>query len=143
MTIDGVEYEFDKDTEYNDTNIIDGSLLFDGHVVKASDVTKCNKIQCYPNTDASKNQNVTKFLLTKSPKSRLNFDMMSFCSYYYYVTYKDYKCRVVMDDNGTTCSFKALVPMNLLQVGGSEVEYQQFDVSAYTDDDTAVKLTRC
>lgn len=97
VTIDGEKYIFDQYdmSEYSDSP---GGLKYyeGGRSLRPSEVTPCDSIYFNHFDNVSKYIYVTKFKLTKDIDKTIEFDRITYCTYFYYINYKDYYCPVKM-----------------------------------------------
>ena len=109
VNIDGYTYIFDK---------YDGGIKFyeSGRSLLPNEVTPCDDITYNYFDNVSDYKYVTKFTLRKSEDKVIEFDRLSYCTYFYYVYYKDYYCPVKKSGNGYICQ----IPIRLLNGSDSQ-----------------------
>jgi hypothetical protein len=119
VTIDGNKYIFDRYDE--------GIKYYPGgRALLPEEVTQCDDIVYNYFENVSEYIYVTKFILTKNLDKRLEFDKLSYCTYFYYVEYKGYYCPVDKDGEKYTCK----VPKRLLyDEYKNSLETESFDVT--------------
>ena len=119
VTIDGNKYIFDRYDE--------GIKYYPGgRALLPEEVTQCNDIVYNYFENISEYIYVTKFILTKDPDKWLEFDKLSYCTYFYYVEYKGYYCPVEKDGDGYICK----VPKRLLyDEDKNSLETESFEVT--------------
>lgn len=115
VEIDDEIYVFNKDEDGGD-GISGGTLtkVADGEPLAASAITNCDGIVCKPYESVKLYEEVTKFRLTKEQSVIKDYSNVSFCSYFYYVKYKDHYCPVKKIYSGDTFSFVCEIPNYVL-----------------------------
>lgn len=113
VNIDGHQYIYDRDETENGTI----RYLENGKALDGTDITRCSAIECHP-YDVQDMYEVTKFKLSKNEVMEMQYDNVSFCRYYYFVSYKGYECPVVQKVSGDAYSFVCEVPKGLLEGSG-------------------------
>lgn len=138
VTIDGNEYIYDK-YEEGLKYYPGGRTLYTRYDEenKLYEITPCDDISYNYFEKESEYIYVTKFVLTKKEDKELEFERLSYCTYFYYVLYSGYYCpvrrtNVESEEEGGESSFKYVceVPKRLLpgeDLNSDEVE--EFDVT--------------
>ena len=126
VTIDGHVYLFDKYDKSEYSTSPGGIKYYEtGRSLRPLEITKCSDIVYHYFDKVSDYKKVTKFRLTKEDESQIKLDDMSICSYFYYVTYKDYYCPIMIDGNG---DYICQVPKKLYDwVEEYSDEYYEYD----------------
>lgn len=122
VEIDGYTYIYDK---YDKSE--DGRLKFyaGGRSLEPSEVTPCDSIVYNYFNNVSDYKYVTKFTLRKTEDKVTEFDNISYCTYFYYVLYKEYYCPVSKSGSGYICE----IPKRLID-GSDTQEYSSTTVSS-------------
>jgi len=138
VTIDGNKYIYDK-YEEGLKYYPGGRTLYTRYDEenKLYEITPCDDISYNYFEKESEYIYVTKFVLTKKEDKELEFERLSYCTYFYYVLYSGYYCpvrrvNVESEEEGGEPSFKYVceVPKRLLpgeDLNSDEVE--EFDVT--------------
>ena len=109
VNIDGYTYIFDKYDE--------GIKFYEtGRNLLPNEITPCDDITYNYFDKISDYKYVTKFTLRKSEDKIIETDRISYCTYFYYVYYKDYYCPVKKSGNGYICQ----IPVRLLDGSDSQ-----------------------
>lgn len=102
VEIDGYKYFFDR-YDISSVSSSPGGIKYyeDGECLAASAITRSKENKIYYNhfDDISDYIYVTKFVLTKKELKNIQFDKISFCTYFYYVLYKNNYCPVRLSGN--------------------------------------------
>lgn len=124
VEIDGYTYIYDK---YDKSE--SGRLKFyaGGRSLEPSEVTPCDSIVYNYFNNVSDYKYVTKFILRKTEDKVTEFDNISYCTYFYYVLYKEYYCPVSKSGSGYICE----IPKRLID-GSDTQEYSSTTVSSNT-----------
>ena len=106
VTIDGNKYYFDR-YDVSAAGLSPGGIKYyeDGECLAPSAITKTKGDEIYYNhfDNESEYLYVTKFKLYKKEQKSIQFDKLSFCTYFYYVKYKDNYCPVSMSGDNYVC----------------------------------------
>lgn len=106
VEIDGHKYFFDR-YDISSVNSSPGGIKYyeDGEALAASAITRSKEDKMYYNhfENDSDYIYVTKFVLTKKELKSVPFDKISFCTYFYYVFYKDNYCPVRISGETYVC----------------------------------------
>lgn len=102
VTIDGHTYFYDR------YGCEGGGIKYyeDGGCLKPEEITNCEDILFRHFDKESEYQYVTKFVLSKKGDDTLAFDKLSYCTYFYYVYYKDNYCpvrRIKIEEDPNIC----------------------------------------
>ena len=128
--IDGNRYYFDR-YDVSGDGMSPGGLKYykDGRCLSPNELTETKDNVIYYNhfKKSSQYQYVTKFTLTQKDNRELAFDDITFCTYFYYVKYKDVSCQVRLGDGNT---YVCDVPKRLFTENISDSEY--YSTSAVT-----------
>ena len=129
VEIDGNKYIYDKYDE--------GLKYYPaGRALSADEVTYCDGIYYNSFENVSDYQYVTKFKLTKKPDKELEFDKLSFCTYFYFVTYKGYYCPIRQTEDGFVCD----IPSRL--INGNSEDYSTTTKDVTDMSGSAITVTR-
>lgn len=125
VEIDGYKYIYDK---YDKSD--SGKLKFyaGGRSLEPSEVTPCDSIAYNYFSNVSDYKYVTKFTLRKTEDKVTEFDNITYCTYFYYVLYKEYYCPVSKSGSGYICE----IPKRLID-GSDTQEYSSTTVSSIYD----------
>ena len=108
VDIDGYRYIYDKNESDSGTL----RYLDNGKALDASQIGG-NRLEFHPYQEKEMRE-VTKFKLRKNDVMELDIEDVSFCRYYYFVTYKGYECPIVQKNTEDSYSFVCEVPEGLL-----------------------------
>lgn len=104
VTIDGNTYLFDQHdiSEFSDSP---GGIKYyeTGRSLTPEEVTKCNGITFNHFDNVFDYEYVTKFILRKTEDESYDYDRLSYCTYFYYVFYREIYHPVKKVDNGYVC----------------------------------------
>lgn len=130
VSIDNATYIFDGEES-------GGILKYteNGEALSFSAITDCEGIEYHPFADASHYYDVTKLVLTKAPMQEEDFISIGYCSYYFYVRYKDNYCPIVktLTDDGFV--FQCRIPSYLVNGDDSDKSMQYSDVIYFDNGD--------
>lgn len=115
VNIDGNEYEYDNEES-------NGILKYkkDGLPLSASQITKCDRIECHHYQSPTEYEEVTKFKLTKQDEISEPFESISFCKYFYYIKYKNHYCEIKKLSIGDSYEFVCEIPKYVISGGSME-----------------------
>ena len=142
VTIDGDKYYFDR-YDISAAGLSPGGIKYyeDGPCLAPSAITKTKNNEIYYTHFENESEYiyVTKFKLSKKEQKSIQFDKLSFCTYYYYVKYKDNYCPVSLSGDSYVCEvLKRLYVSGITESDDAYYETGIFDV---LDDYTNSALT--
>ena len=131
VNIDGYDYFYDKDTQLTEST--KGGLKYfeNGECLDLSAITSGDGITYHLFDSPSDYLNVTKFKLTKAEEINEPFERVSFCTYFYYVRYKEHYIPVRQEFDATSgYTFKCDIPKNIISGDSNspQEESEVFDV---------------
>ena len=144
VTIDGNEFIYDK-YEEGLKYYPGGRTLYTRYDEenKLYEITPCDDISYNYFEKESEYIYVTKFILTKKEDKTLEFDRLSYCTYFYYVLYRGYYCPVRRVNTDTSFKYVCEVPKRLLpgeDLNSDEVE--EFDVTDMSEEPVLITVSR-
>ena len=133
VTIDGHTYLFDRYDKSEYSTSPGGVKYYEtGRSLRPSEITKCSDIIYHYFNKVSDYRKVTKFRLTKEDESQIKLDDMSICSYFYYVTYKDYYCPIMVNGDGNyICQVPKKLYDNVEEYSPEYYEYDNINVKCF------------
>jgi hypothetical protein len=133
VEIDGVNYIYTKDEVCDQCKVDNGVIKYteDGEALEASAITDCDEIICYPYKSATEYEEVTKVKLTKEDSVDKDFEKITLCKYYYFVTYKNHHCMVKQIVNGDSFSFVCSIPKYVLSANTMDGNLEEIDFPLY------------
>ena len=133
VEIDGVNYIYTKDEVCGQCKVDNGVIKYteDGEALEASAITDCDEIICYPYKSATEYEEVTKVKLTKEDSVDKDFEKITLCKYYYFVTYKNHHCMVKQIVNGDSFSFVCSIPKYVLSANTMDGNLEEIDFPLY------------
>ena len=141
VTIDGNTYFFDR---YDKSEYTGLKYYEEGRSLSAQEVTPCDGIMTNYFDNSSDYIYVTKFSLTKNDDKLIEYDRIGYCTYFYYVYFKDNYCPVRRVKDGDDYKYECYVPKRLIDDDYTGDEYSAITVSAEGDLPTRIsQLKSC
>ena len=141
VTIDGNKYYFDR-YDVSAVGLSPGGIKYyeDGECLAPSAITKTKSNEIYYNhfENTSEYLYVTKFKLFKKEQKSIQFDKLSFCTYFYYVKYKDNYCPVSLSGESYVC--EVLTRLYTKDITEEDDRYYETSVFEVLDDETGSPL---
>jgi len=141
VTIDGNKYYFDR-YDVSAAGLSPGGIKYyeDGECLAPSAITKTKSNEIYYNhfENTSEYLYVTKFKLFKKEQKSIQFDKLSFCTYFYYVKYKDNYCPVSLSGESYVC--EVLTRLYTKDITEEDDRYYETSVFEVLDDETGSPL---
>ena len=104
VTIDGNTYLFDPHDVSEFSNSPGGIKYYEtGRSLRPEEITNCSSITFNHFDNVSDYKYVTKFVLRKTEDETYEYDRLSYCTYFYYVFYREVYHPVKKVDNGYVC----------------------------------------